>query len=66
MLTPLTLSGLHCDACIKLISKRLSKLQGVRTVQVELSGKTQIEADRVIEADEVQAALADTEYTVQS
>ncbi|EKD93315.1 MAG: hypothetical protein ACD_28C00180G0004 [uncultured bacterium] len=66
MLTTLTLSGLHCDACIKLISKRLSKLQGVRTVQVELSGKTQIEADRVIEADEVQAALADTEYTVQS
>ena len=63
--TTLTLTGLTCAACQKLIQKRILKIDGVQDVTVELSGQTSIKASRKITSDEVAGVLKDTKYTVK-
>lgn len=58
------LSGLTCRACQKLITKRILKISGVKNVEVELNGKTQIEADRNISQEEITQVLKGTEYKI--
>ena len=62
--TTLTISGLTCGACQKLIQKRISRIDGVEDVVVELSGQTSIKASRKITSGEVVEVLKDTKYKV--
>ncbi len=55
-------SGLHCDACIKLITKKLSKLDGVESVSLSGEGQFKVTANRSISKDEVIQLFVDTEY----
>lgn len=64
-ITKLQLSGLTCDACEKVISKRLQKIEGVQEVHVTAqNGATSITASRSISKDEVVRALEGTHYKV--
>ncbi len=64
-ITKLQLSGLTCDACEKVISKRLQKIEGVQEVHVTAqNGVTSITASRSISKDEVVRALEGTHYKV--
>lgn len=63
-LMTLRLTGLICGACQKLISKRIKTIANVEDVTVDLSGKTEIKAQREISEDEVKKVLEGTHYTV--
>lgn len=58
------LSGLTCSACQKLITKRIMKIAGVKKVNVQLNGKTEIDAERNIPNEEIIKALEDTNYKI--
>lgn len=58
------LNGLTCGACQKLISKRISKIDGVDSVSVELNGHTDIIAQRAIANNEIIKALEGTQYNL--
>ncbi len=60
--TNIKLAGLHCDACPRLIEKRLKKIQGVREVRVAMTGATEIIAERQIETGEISSVLTGTPY----
>jgi copper chaperone CopZ len=63
--TTIQIKGMHCGACEKVISRRLSKLPGVSGVTVSPQQNTaQIVADREISHQEVSDTLAGTEYQV--
>ncbi len=62
--TTVKLSGLHCDACPRLIEKRLKKIQGVHEVRVAMSGTTEIIADRRLDNGEIGSALTGTPYRI--
>ncbi|MEK7127592.1 MAG: heavy metal-associated domain-containing protein [Patescibacteria group bacterium] len=67
MLTNIKLSGLTCPACQKLTQNRIGKIFGVTEVKVNLeSGSAEIIADRIINNEEVAAALQGTPYQVES
>lgn len=58
------LTGLTCDACVRLIQRRLGKIEGVHGVSVDLTGKTAVDASRTISQEEVKVALAGTSYSI--
>lgn len=62
--THFQLSGLTCEACTKIIKKRVGKLSNVSEVNVDLQGNLEIKADRDLDKDEVITALKDTDYKV--
>lgn len=62
--TSFKLIGLTCEACVKLAARYLQKIDGVGEVKVNLTGETNITADRPIAKAEVQKALADSDYKV--
>jgi len=55
-------TGLTCDACARLIQKRLGKIEGVQDVSVDASGAATFSAPREISKEEVKKALAGTPY----
>lgn len=64
-ITKIKLGGLTCEACKKVIEKRLSKLDGVMEVNVSLANSVaDITAMRPINVSEVTEALKGTEYQV--
>lgn len=57
------LSGLTCEACKKVTEKRIARIQGVQSVNVDpTTGKGTIIADHAIHADEVIKVLEGTHY----
>lgn len=58
------LTGITCEACVKLIQRRLQRLPQIKEVVVERSGQTRIVADRAVAAEEIGQALAGTPYQV--
>ena len=59
-----SISGITCDACIRLITRRVSAIQGVSQVEVDRSGETSIIAARDIPRGEIIEVLQGTNYTV--
>ncbi len=61
----LQISGITCDACIKLITRRFSKIVGVsQVVAVDKSGMVQIDVESALPATVYAQALSGTPYTV--
>lgn len=60
-----TVQGLTCEACAKIIKKRLGKVTGVGEITVDLNGHVEIQASRDIDIAEFAAALQDTNYTLK-
>jgi len=59
------LSGLTCEACVKLASKRLSKVPGVKNVSINLAtGETNIESEAEIDLGVLQDSLMGTTYKI--
>ncbi|MCL6096654.1 MAG: heavy-metal-associated domain-containing protein [Patescibacteria group bacterium] len=57
-------SGLTCEACQRVIQKRLGRIDGVKEVKVELNGQTEIETANLISKNEVEKALEGTNYKI--
>ena len=61
----ITINNMTCDACVLLSKLKISKISGVREVKISgINGKTEIIADRNVEPEEIQKALAGTNYQV--
>lgn len=56
--------GISCQACQKIIQKRLGNVQGVSGVSVELNGQLEVKADRAVDKSELVNALKDTDYKI--
>lgn len=65
--THIELSGMTCPACEKLISKRLSKINGVTQVKVSLKDEdAEVEGLRKLSENEILDVLEGTQYQVIS
>lgn len=59
------LTGLTCEACVKLVNKRLGTISGVKQASAELPGHVTLSADREVTKEEIGKALEGTDYRVQ-
>ena len=65
MITKFKLSGLTCEACVKLASMRLKRLAGVESVTIKLTtGETEIIANHEISGKEAELVLAGSGYSI--
>lgn len=65
--TFIELSGMTCNACERLIGKRLSKISGVTQVEVNLKDEdAQVEGSKKITEEEIKSVLEGTDYKVIS
>lgn len=61
-----TISGMTCDACTKLTTKRIKKINGVLDANVDLQTKTaNVQAERPISVDDLNAAFGDSNYRAE-
>lgn len=59
------ISGITCGACVKLISKRINKIDGVQDIKIEdNTGETEIVSSQDLNINTIQNALGGTEYKV--
>ena len=60
----LNLSGLKCNACVKLVKSAIGKVAGIKSVEVNLSGETCIISERLVTEDEIKLALSETDFEI--
>ena len=61
-----TISGMTCEACAKLTTKRIKNIAGVHDASVDLATKTAtVQAERSITAGELNAAFGDSNYRAE-
>lgn len=61
----LSLTGMTCSACARLVTRRLTPIEGVSEVKVDVkNGSVVITSTRPVGKDEIVKALAGTEYQV--
>jgi copper chaperone CopZ len=62
-----TINGMHCAACEKVVTKRISAIPGVQNVQVDVeNGKVTITSEKDILQENIADVLQDTHYSVIS
>lgn len=60
------LSGLTCPACVKLSEKKLKKIEGVTSVNVNLeTGLAEVYSDKEITKESILFALDGSDYKVK-
>ena len=60
----INLSGLKCNACVKLVKSKVVKIDGIKSVDVNLSGETCIISERLVTKDEIKHALSETDFGI--
>lgn len=62
----LKISGITCEACIKLIKKKVGKITGVKDIVIkDNNGETMIVSENEIKTSEIISALNGLPYKVQ-
>ncbi|MCV7345819.1 heavy-metal-associated domain-containing protein [Mycolicibacterium rhodesiae] len=61
-----TITGLHCQSCVRVVTGALTALPTVATVDIDLDpeGASIVRVDGDVTVDQVREALADEDYTV--
>ena len=57
--------GMTCPACAKLVGKRLQKIAGVKSVDINVDGKAVLTSNADITKEAVETSLADSEFKVK-
>ena len=57
------IEGVKCSGCVAAVKEKLSKLDNVDNVEVNIQEKT-IEVEGTASKEELQAALSDTNYKI--
>ena len=61
----LQLQGLHCDSCKKIAERRLGRLKGVTSVNINTEDQTAlIQTGHTLNQTEAEEILKDTDYKV--
>ena len=58
------ITGINCEACTKIIKKRLLTVPGVIDAQINLDGNTNITTKQEVTLLQLQEVLHDTEYRI--
>ncbi len=58
------LQGLTCEACTKIVKKRIGKVSGISDVEVDLQGYLKVKTEQDLNKEELIIALKDTDYKV--
>lgn len=58
------INGFHCDACVKVSTMKIKKINDVHDVEITSDGVAKVRASRAITLDEVSKALDGLGYTV--
>ena len=58
-----TIEGVKCGGCVAAVKEKLSKLDNVDNIEVNIQEKT-IEVEGTALKEELQAALVDTNYKI--
>lgn len=58
-----TIEGVKCGGCVAAVKEKLSKLDNVDNIEVNIQEKT-IEVERNVSKEELQAALVDTNFKI--
>lgn len=59
------INGMHCDACVRLITKRVNAIEGVQVQSLTTDGELMVQSERNVLADEVREVLKETSYEVK-
>jgi copper chaperone CopZ len=59
-------TGMHCDACQKVIALKVKKLPSVTDVSVSPNGQATVTSSAPLSITDIQKALEGTEYQVTS
>ncbi|WP_161878405.1 heavy-metal-associated domain-containing protein [Alkalibacterium sp. MB6] len=60
-------NGMSCNGCANSVKAALSKMEGITQVEVRLDDKEAVmQSNQAITQDQVENALADTSYTVET
>lgn len=62
--TNFKISNINCEACTKLINRRIASINDVSGVSINLNGIGNIISNRKIERTEVENILKDTDYKI--
>lgn len=60
------LSGLTCEACVKLITRRFTKIAGVRAVNIASDGQAIVEVEQALDRAKYHEALMGLPYEIVS
>ena len=58
-----SIEGVKCGGCVAAVKERLSKLDNVDNIEINIQEKT-IEVEGNVSKEELQAALSDTNYKI--
>ena len=58
-----TIEGVKCGGCVAAVKEKLSKLDNVDNIEVNIQEKT-IEVEGNVSKEELQAALSNTNYKI--
>lgn len=58
-----TIEGVKCGGCVAAVKERLSKLDNVDNIEINIQEKT-IEVEGTASKEELQAALVDTNFKI--
>ena len=58
-----SIEGVKCSGCVATVKERLSKLDNVDNIEINIQEKT-IEVEGTASKEELQAALSDTNYKI--
>ncbi|MTD42160.1 heavy-metal-associated domain-containing protein [Erwinia sp. CPCC 100877] len=60
-----TINGMKCDGCVKIVKENFEKIAGVQAAAVDLENKSAVvTSEREISNEELQNALSETKFTV--
>lgn len=59
------LSGLHCEACVKLVTNQFKKISGVKDVKIDFkTGQTEVVSENEIDLDVLRESLDGFDYVI--
>lgn len=59
-----SISGITCEACIKLIKRRVSAISAVKDINISPTGALLVTSERKIDLSEITKVLEGTDYQV--
>ena len=59
------IEGFHCEACVKLATMKIGKIEGVMQVQIDQAGLAEVQTEREVTIGQVRQALQGTGYVVK-
>lgn len=64
METKFKINGFHCEACVKLATMKIQKMEGVKSVNIDKDGNSIVESDKDI-TNEIEKVVESLGYNLE-